>query len=95
MTYRGTIHNGVVVFEGTDRPAEGTQVEIRPVEVGAAPSNGSASARLDEIARTQGVTEPAKFDDLLGGWPAGEEGDGFEDAVQRWRSEEPRRAEFR
>jgi hypothetical protein len=73
MTYRGTIHNGVVVFDGAQRPPEGTHVEIRPVGAGAA---------------------PAKFDELLGGWPAGEEGDGFEDAVARWRSEEPRRAEF-
>jgi hypothetical protein len=94
MTYRGTIHNGVVVFDGSQRPPEGTQVEIRPVAPVATPSNGSGTALLDQIAQQQGVTRPAKFDDLLGGWPAGEEGDGFEDAVTRWRSEEPRRAEF-
>jgi hypothetical protein len=91
MTYRGTILKGVVVFEGTERPTDGTQVEVRPLPT---PQNGSHQPTLDDIARRQGVTRPAAFDELLGGWPEGEAADGFEDAVARWRSEEPRRAEF-
>jgi hypothetical protein len=90
MTYRGTILNGVAVFKGGERPPDGTEVEIRPVTV---PSNGSG-ATLDELARQQGVAGGAAFHELLGGWPAGEEADGFEDAVARWRNEKPRRAGF-
>ena len=91
MTSKGTILNGVAVFKGAERPAEGTEVEIRPVAV---PSNGSGASALDELAQQQGVAGGASFDELLGGWPAGEEADGFEDAVARWRNEEPRRAGF-
>jgi hypothetical protein len=86
MTYRGTILNGVVVFDGAQHPPDGTSVEVRPVET---PANGERTSALDDIARRQGVTGPASFDELLGGWPEGEEGNGFEDAVARWRSEEP------
>jgi hypothetical protein len=49
---------------------------------------------VDRIAREQGVTRVVPFDELLGGWPQGEEHDGFEEAVERWRAEEPRRGEF-
>jgi hypothetical protein len=92
MTYRGTILNGVVVFDGAERPADGTQVEIHPVA--SAGQNGSRQPTVDDIALQQGVTSPARFDQLVGGWPEGEQADGFEDAVARWRGEEPRRAEF-
>ena len=49
---------------------------------------------VDRIAREQGVTRVLPFDELLGGWPQGEEQDGFEQAVDRWRAEEPRGGEF-
>jgi hypothetical protein len=94
MTYHGTILNGVVVFNGKDRPAEGTQVEVQPVDATQSSGNGSARQTLDDIARRQGVTRPAAFDELLGGWPDGEMDDGFEDAVEKWRAEEPRRVGF-
>lgn len=96
MTYRGTISNGVVVFRGPDRPGEGTEVEVRPVDTDAAatPAGPSRGGTLDDVAQAQGVTGAAAFDELLGGWPAGEDADGFDQAVARWRAEEPRRAEF-
>ena len=83
MTYRGTISNGVVVFSGPDRPGEGTEVEVRPVGASLPESHaGAGSGRtLDDIAREQGVTDGVRFEALLGGWPQGEEADGFEDAV--------------
>ena len=62
----------------------------RPV----ASRNGSRRGRarsLDDIAREQGVTRIVPFDELLGGWPEGEEQDGFERTVAQWRDEEPRR----
>jgi hypothetical protein len=95
MIYRGTISNGVVVFVGPDRPGEGTEVEVRPVGVAPpARSAGAGGRTLDEIARAQGVTRPAAFDELLGGSPEGEDVDGSGEAAARWRGEEPRRAEW-
>jgi len=40
-----------------------------------------AESSVDRVAREQGVTRVVPFDELLGGWPRGEEADGFEDAV--------------
>ena len=68
-----------------------------------APPRGKAGRRgtkpqgqwsVDRIARQQGVTRIVPFDDRLGGWPEGEEEDGFEEAVARWRAEEPRKGDF-
>lgn len=66
---------------------------------GSAEKRGNGRARgprdtLDDLARAQGVTGAGPFEELLGGWPAGEADDGFEDAVADWRAEEPRRGEF-
>lgn len=91
MTYRGKVHNGVVVFEGAS-PTEGTAVEVRPLTAGGAARRDQST--VDRIASEQGVTRVVPFDELLGGWPQGEEQDGFEQAVARWRAEEPRRGEF-
>ena len=55
---------------------------------------GQGESSVDRIAREQGVSRVVPFDELLGGWPRGEEQDGFEDAVDRWRAEEPRGGEF-
>lgn len=40
---------------------------------------------IEELARMQGVRPVERFESLLGGWPADEIDDGFEDAVARWR----------
>ena len=69
---------------------------MRPVDASlpeGQPGDGSRRT-LDDIVREQGVTGGVRFEALLGGWPQGEEADGFEDAVARWRGEEPRRAGF-
>jgi hypothetical protein len=90
MTLRGHIQRGAVVLEEPAALPDGTPVEVRTLEPAVRPQSTS----LDDLARQQGVAGPASFDTLLGGWPEGEEGDGFEDAVTRWRADEPRRGEF-
>jgi hypothetical protein len=40
---------------------------------------------IEELARMQGVRPVNNFESLLGGWPADEIDDGFEDAVAGWR----------
>ena len=42
MTYRGTVHNGVVELEGEANIAEGTPVQVIPVQAGP-----NSLARLD------------------------------------------------
>jgi hypothetical protein len=57
-------------------------------------AKGQGQSSVDRVAQEQGVTRIVPFDELLGGWPHQEEQDGFEEAVARWRAEEPRRGEF-
>ncbi len=47
MTYRGTLKNGVVVFEDSEAPAEGTEVRVEPIA-----DSGACGIykRLDELA---------------------------------------------
>ena len=40
---------------------------------------------VDELARLQGIKPVRKLEDIVGGWPEGEEDDGFEKAVAEWR----------
>lgn len=42
---------------------------------------------LKELARMQHVRPAERLEALLGGWPAEEVSDGFEDALARWRQE--------
>jgi hypothetical protein len=70
----------------TSKPTRGTKAGGR--------ATGRHGPSVDQIAREQGATRAVPFDELLGGWPQGEEHDGFEEAVDRWRAEEPRRGEF-
>jgi hypothetical protein len=44
---------------------------------------------IEELARMQGVCPVEDFESLLGGWPADEIDDGFEDAVSGWRGHNP------
>jgi hypothetical protein len=57
-------------------------------------AKGQGLSSLDRIAREQGVTRVVPFNELLGGWPPGEQDDGFEAAVANWRAEEPRSGAF-
>jgi hypothetical protein len=56
-------------------PLVGRTVEIIVLE-------GSDSGSSEHIADTE---TPARFDDLLGGWPEDERADGFEEAVRELR----------
>ena len=90
MTLRGHIKRGAVVLDKPVALPDGTPVEVRTLE----PALPPQESNIDALARQQGVPGPASFDKLLGGWPEGEEADGFEDAVARWRADEPRKGEF-
>jgi hypothetical protein len=46
----------------------------------------SASPDFLRLAREQGVQPVARLEDLMGGWPAEERDDGFEEALMEWRS---------
>ncbi len=62
MTYRGTVKNGVVVFEQDQHPAEGTRVRVEPIEP--VESNGDEAGhdeylrRMLELAGTAGGLPP-------------------------------------
>jgi len=43
---------------------------------------------LGELAAGQGVSAPASVEELVGGWPADELKDHFEDAFTAWREHE-------
>jgi hypothetical protein len=49
MTFRGHVQNGVVVFDGPERPPEGVPVEIAVI---AKPTEGSLAEMLLEFAGT-------------------------------------------
>ena len=44
---------------------------------------------IEELASVQGVRPVERFESLLGGWPADEIEDGFEEAVASWRGHYP------
>jgi len=57
MTYRGTIRNRVVIFEG-EAPPEGTAVQVEPVEATAASDNAHESKTKtvwDKLLEIQGL----------------------------------------
>jgi hypothetical protein len=86
MPYKGHIENGVVVFAEPVPLAPGTEVRV---EVVAPPGTDFwESCSLEELARRQGVSMPESPEDMLGGWPADELDDGFEDVVPSWRARE-------
>jgi|CXWL01.1.fsa_nt_gi hypothetical protein len=58
-----------------------------PHELGTTVSPDSDLARL---VLAQGVRPVEHFEDMLGGWPASETTDGFEEAVWSWREVERR-----
>jgi hypothetical protein len=62
MVYRGTIQNGVVVFDETPQLPDGTQVEIQPVEP-PQQERGTVEAILGSSAHWHGTAE--EMDRLL------------------------------
>jgi hypothetical protein len=57
MTYRGSIHKGVVVFDEPVPLEDGTVVEVEPVAETARPRRGSAEAILQANIRWAGPPE--------------------------------------
>lgn len=81
--YRGHIENGGVVFDQPVPLPDGTPVQVEAL---AAPPAGFWQApSLVELAAHQGVATPTAFDDLLGGWPADELDDAFEQDFRQTR----------
>jgi hypothetical protein len=85
MTYQGHIENGIVVFDEPISLPDGTEVRV---EVAPSTPGFWQSCSLEELACRQGVLPPKDEEELLGGWPAEERNDGFEDALTRWRQAE-------
>lgn len=93
MTYGGHIENGVVVFDQPVALPEGTEVRVEslpPVEHRKTPWQEEfwQNRTLDKLAAEQGVKPVTASDQALGGWPADELDDGFEQAVASWREAE-------
>ena len=97
MTLEGIVENGnIVLINGATLP-DGTPVKVTVVLNKRTHSDARSffhSATIDEIAAAQDKTSPCSFDDLLGGWPEAEKGDGFEEAVASWRKDDVWRGEF-
>lgn len=58
----------------------------RPASSPASLAISAPSPDVFQLAREQGVVPVERLEDLLGGWPSEERGDGFEEALVRWRS---------
>jgi hypothetical protein len=84
MSFQGHVEKGLVVLDQPLPLPDGTPVRVEPIlEV---PTAFWQSHSLDELARQQGVTAPTSPDDLLGGWPADDLNDDFEQALRNWRN---------
>ncbi|MCC6126108.1 MAG: hypothetical protein IT426_14195 [Pirellulales bacterium] len=57
MTYRGSIQNGVVVFEGSVPLPEGTVVIVEPEKLPASVSAADPIYRIYELAAPTGVPD--------------------------------------
>jgi hypothetical protein len=75
----------VVLNEPLPLP-DGTRVVVEPIPT--ADTDFWESTSLDELAHRQKVSPPRSPDDLLGGWPADELDDDFENAFRNWRDAE-------
>jgi hypothetical protein len=82
MSYHGRVENGMVVTNQPLPLPNGTPVRVEPM---APPADFWRPASLDELARLQGVSPPASTEELVGGWPADELNDDFDDALTGWR----------
>ena len=87
MRFQGHVEKGMVILDQPLPLPDGTPVRVEPIAV--APSDFWQSNSLEELARRQGVTAPEGVEDLLGGWPADERDDDFEETLLRWRESEP------
>lgn len=84
MVFEGHIENGMVVLGAPLPLPDGTPVRVEPI----AAVGFWQSLSLRELARQQCVPAPKTVDELLGGWPAEDRDDDFEEAFLRWRERE-------
>jgi len=82
MTFQGHVEKGMVILDQPLPLPDGTPVVVEP-----RPKTADfwQPCSLDELAQRQGVSAPRSPDDLLGGWPADEIDDDFEEALLSWR----------
>ena len=85
MTFQGHVEKGMIILNEPVPLPDGT-----PVSVEAKPEAAHfwQSGSLDELAQRQGVPAPRSADDLVGGWPADEIDDNFEQELLTWRERE-------
>jgi hypothetical protein len=86
MTFQGHVENGLVVVDQPLPFPNGTPVRVELVP--GAVAGFWQSLGLDELAARQGVAAIKSTSQLLGGWPADDLDDGFEDSVRQWRERE-------
>jgi hypothetical protein len=85
MVFQGRAENGTVVLQQPLPLPDGTPVLVEPAIKAA---DFWQSSSLEELARQQGIAALRSTDELLGGWPADEVNDNFEEAVLAWRERE-------
>jgi len=85
VVFQGHVENGMVVLQQPLPLPDGTPVLVEPAIKAA---DFWQSNSLDELAKQQAIAAPCSVDDLLGGWPADEVNDNFEEAVLAWRERE-------
>jgi hypothetical protein len=56
-----------------------------PKSPDASPGDFWSGHTLEELARMQNVRPVERLEDVVGGWPAEELQDGFEEELARWR----------
>ena len=86
MSFQGHIEKGMVVLDQPLPLPDGTLVRVEAITP--VPTDFWQPSSLDELARRQGVSAPASFEDLLGGWPKDELHDDFEATFLGWRQRE-------
>jgi hypothetical protein len=86
MRFQGHVENGRIVLDQPLPLPDGTPVRVEPIT--AAPTDFWQSRSLEELAKDQGVSIPGSPEEQLGGWPADELDDDFEEAFRGWRDRE-------
>lgn len=86
MSFRGHVKDGIVVLDQPLALPDGTPVLVEAV--GPAAADFWRSPSLDELVAEQGVSAPASFEALAGGWPPDELHDDFHEVLATWRERE-------
>jgi hypothetical protein len=90
MSFQGHIEKGMVVLNQPLPFPDGTPVRVEPVVLTSV-ANGESLSLVD-LAKQQRIAIPRSVDELMGGWPADEVNDGFQQALEQWRRSESEQA---